>query len=407
MISPLRPHSQAPPKTSGLPGACQEAWPDPVQPRDSLEKGRPADSYRQAARQLLQSPSVSSREIEITGLSLFERELLSKGPGQTEKLASHSLHGGALAALLGTPAGALTPALQKVLDDFQVFHQPRRTGELRTLGDFDSQIAAARAVGPSTPLDCGLPIGDKAYSIPLHGFSQPQEVANLQAAFQEITSKTGTKALHLVKEIYLRPFLAESVDTQGNAQIVDGLAHGRQTVGIIHATARDAQNLRHTFFHELGHELDHILSGGTTFFRSSQADNPFGKSQVRADYLSDYAMTSPAEDFAECHAQLIQEWDLIREQPDLFVHSRGKIGEKLAWILVKGYRESLPPPSPGWNVLQSAVQAGDAPISAQDWPTVTEGLRKNWPHPQGAQETWLAEQLREIANKAVDPQHTL
>jgi hypothetical protein len=310
----------------------------------------------------------------MLALGLFERKL---SPAALQAGVASSLHVASLAALQGIPGSTLVPAAQAVLDDFQVWV---KQGCLRTLGELPEVLTAARQLGPTAQVAC---LAD--YSIPVHGFGRADELANVSEALQEIVKKTDSKALHLVKEIYLRPFLAETLDGE-KPQLVDGLAYGRKRVGLILATTRDRQATRKALFHELGHELDHVLSGGTTLYRSSQEDNPFGKTKQRSDYLSDYATTSPAEDFAECHAELIDTWDHIQDCPDLFIHGRGKVGEKLAWILERGYRFELPPPSEGWAEVCAA-------FSAERLQALSASLREHWPHPQGSEESWIFAKL--------------
>ncbi|MBT9583948.1 hypothetical protein IV102_11445 [bacterium] len=344
---------------------------------DTVQMGstHPADPWRQAARLRLSHPI--SSEVELTGLALFEKSLLA-APSElvkADRRAENSLYVGALASLAGLGNAGLSPAVMHILDDFHCWKQ---TGRLRTLGECADQVVAARSAGPSVTLDSGL----QGYGLPLHGPLSDHQVANVEMALQEIVRKTDSKALHLVKEIYLRPFLAESVDAHGEARLVDGLAHGRGQVGLLNATAQDLNATRTALFHELGHELDHILSGGTTFFRSSQSDSPFGQ----GDSVSAYAGTNAAEDFAETHATLIEDWDKIRACPDLFIHGRGQVGQKLAWIWQKGYREPLPHPSASW-------QAAQQDMDGQQLQQIAADLRSHWPHPQGEQEQQLWERL--------------
>ena len=346
---------------------------------DRFESGqtRPADGFREAARQWLKGQSPTARQIEVAGLTLFERSLDS---ASFQAQVTSSLHSSTLAALHGVAGGGLSVANRAVLDDFAVFAQ---AGSMRTVGDLPDVLMAARTLGPTAQVEVM-----KDYSIPVHGFIKPEELTHIIEALREVVGKTETKALHLVREIYLRPFLAESLGQDGQPQLVDGLAYGRGRVGLINATAREPQALRRAFFHELGHELDRVLSGGSTFFRSEQSDNPFGKTGERSHYLSDYATTSPAEDFAECHGQLILDWQGVRECPDLFVHSRGVVGEKLAWIWQKGYRLELPPPSKNWSELQKR-------FPQDQLERICQSLREHWPDPQNADEAWVLRQLRE------------
>lgn len=305
-----------------------------------------------------------STEVEMTALALCERAILSAPKEAIEGPARSGLYAATLATLAGV--GGLTQGVAAILEEFRCWQEP---SALRTLGDCRDQLVAARAVGPTQ----SLPTGFESYSIPLHGAWDEREERNVREALREIVGKTGGKALHLVKEIYLRPFLAETA--QG--ELVDGLASGRRQVGLLNLTARDPAATRKALFHELGHELDRILSGGITFFRSSQEDNPFGHGAS----ISDYAATNAAEDFAETHAALIEDWDRIRECPELFVHSRGEIGQKLAWIWEKGYRQELAPTRLEWTPERRRA---------------AEGLRSHWPLPVGAEEEALLKAIRSL-----------
>lgn len=347
----------------------------------TLRSPRPAEAFREQARDRVTSG------VEMTALALFERAVLEaptqllSGSAGLPADPQKALYLSTLLALQGLPSSGLNPALVQVLDDFRVWQPQAQPGRVGTLGDFSDQVQAARVVGSPASLAAG-PVDGKPYHIPLLGSTDPIEVAHIQSALQEMVRKTNSKALHLVKEIYLRPFLAHFTDPQGQPQLVDGLAHNRQVIGILQASARDPQAARRALFHEAGHELDHILSKPGVAYRSSWDDNPFGQGEC----VSEYARTNATEDFAETHQVLIEEWDQIRECPDLFLHARGQIGEKLAWIWQKGYREELPPPSQA--LLEARRRLGEAQLQK-----VAQGLRSHWPHPQGPQETWLAEHL--------------
>lgn len=318
-----------------------------------------AREYREQARARLKGGLAT--EVEVTALALCERAILSAPPESIEGPARSGLYAGTLATLAGV--GGLSQGVVAVLEEFRCWQEP---SVLRTLGDCRDQLVAARAVGPTQALATGF----ESYSIPLHGALDPSEEFNVREALRESVRKTGGKVLHLVKEIYLRPFLAETA--QG--ELVDGLASGRRQVGLLNLTARDLAATRKALFHELGHELDRILSGGITCFRSDQEDNPFG----RGSSISDYGGTSAAEDFAETHAALIEDWDRIRECPELFVHSRGEIGHKLAWIWEKGYRQELTPSRLEWTPERRRA---------------AEGLRLHWPQAVGPDEEALIREL--------------
>ena len=300
-----------------------------------------ADQYRSAARTLLreQSPAMTfpiSSEVEMTALTLFEKSLL-QGPAAlavvpgAKALGPHALYSATLAALMGCP-GSVSAGVAAVLDQFHCWQDRQGSSPLKTLGEFEDQVVATHAVGPNTPLACG------EFSVNLCGHLQPNEVSNIHNALQEIVKKTDTKALHLVKEIYVRPFLAEYHSPDGSLAAIDGIANGRLKVGLLHSSARDPQACRLALFHELGHELEHILSGRYGPPCSERPDTPFGKTQDPADYVSPYARTAPGEDFAETHAALIMEWDKIMASPQSYLQSRGEIGNKMAWILEHGYR---------------------------------------------------------------------
>ncbi len=141
-----------------------------------------------------------------------------------------------------------------------------------------------------------------------------------------------------------------------------GLTRAPGPVGLRREATEHGPTTRWLLFHEVGHQLDRFLSGSTRKFRSHQPDSPFGQSDNPNHYVDQSQVGSPHEDFTDCHACALYNFDQVKKNPDLQIHARGKVGEKMAWSLEQGYGETVP--EPGERVLGALgqVDAGTSPF---------------------------------------------
>lgn len=300
-----------------------------------------------------------SSEIELGALNLLEEYVKSDpeaaivegtevpGEGMTANYArALALSAARMAGASGSHA--LSPALTKVLEEVRWESVKEQNPGLELMGRLDEVARANKATSSKESMEWGVKIT---------GHWQPQQLENVNSAVQELGRKTGTKALNLLREVHLRTHLG----SLPNGPIL-GLT---RTVGAIALEREQSEHkgaTRWLVFHEVGHQLDRYLSGSSRKFRSHQGDSPFGKSSEPSDYVDSEQVGSAHEDFADCHARAIYDLDQIEAQPDLYLHARGPLGEKMAWILEHGYGLKVPPATPEFEARLESVERGESPF---------------------------------------------
>lgn len=326
----------------------------------------PADPFREKARALVAQTREAVKETawgslfiedlapamtETIALNLFERSLgqpaippevtfnplgsaseafslASRGPlsAQATGLAAQGQYVGFLASMAGS--GPLLPALCAIAGDFS---QEKLSLSLQNPQAF---LLASAASGPV----------HISHGVEVLGLRNDHEKAVLDSAMTHIKSRCPEA---------LQGLGAVMVDTAlPGRDSQDSYTAGFHWPGLpFVALNRGACQEEKSALVVLGHELGHIQDDRGGY--SSRPHSPFGKSQDRHDFLSDYAHSPELEptqrareDFAETHADVLANWDQILEKPDLYLHAAGAIGEKRAWILREVYQQELPPPSP-------------------------------------------------------------
>ncbi|MCE7874650.1 hypothetical protein DYH09_30365 [bacterium CPR1] len=327
----------------------------------------PAEPFREEARKLLSNPT--ERQVEVTALTLFEQSLAAAPrtlvviPGPTsgvppgKGLAESGLYTAKLAAALGGGAFALSPAMITVLEDFQadkiwtpVYYQGSAS-QYRAAGHLDEVRLAHLVTSPPLETEQG---------IRMRGILSPEEAAHIEIAIAEMERKIpgSSDSFHTV---HVRTLLGEGQDPATGVAYggVAGLAGAMEEIGLSREVARNLDSCRETLFHEAGHEIDRKLGQKVGLhYGSVHPDSPFGKTSDPTDYVSSYAQAFCWEDLAETHRVLLGQHDSITAHPDLFIHANGKVGQKLAWLLEKGYGQTVPPPCE--RTLQALERAEEA-----------------------------------------------
>lgn len=325
----------------------------------------PAEPFRDQARKLLpQNPT--ARQVELTALSLFEQSAtqaprtitlvpcVEGGVRPGQGLAESGLYTAKLAAALGGPAFALSPALMAVLGDF-------KSDQLWTATRFEGSNSQYRAIGEFRDMQLAHLVTSPMQETPqghrMRGILDPQEAAHIEMALADMESKIAGSTSSF-GTVHVRTVLGESQDPRTGLPIggVQGLA-GDEEIGLSREVARDLNSCKEVVYHEAGHELDRERGQ-----LSLREDSPFGKTSDPQDYVSEYARTFPWEDLAETNRVLFSKFEAIQAQPDLWLHARGEVGKKLAFLLKEGYGMSVPPPSPRWSAVLASVQKGDSPF---------------------------------------------
>lgn len=328
----------------------------------------PAEPFRDQARKLLPENS-SPRQVELTALSLFEQSASQAPrtitlvpcpeggvrPGQG--MAESGLYTAKLAAALGGAAFSLSPALMAVLGDFkadQLWTDTRFAGsnsQYRAVGEFRDMQLAHLVTSPLRE----TPQGHR-----MRGILDPQESAHIEIALADMEGKIPGST-SCFGTVHVRTVLGESQDPKTGLPRggVSGLA-GEEEIGLSREVARDLESCKEVVYHEAGHELDRERGQ-----LSLREDSPFGKTSNGQDYVSEYARTFPWEDLAETNRVLFSKFEAIQAQPDLWLHARGEVSKKLAFLLKEGYGLSVPPPSARLTAMLELVRQGDSPFGWQ------------------------------------------
>lgn len=321
-------------------------------PHISVPKLRSQAKKRLERTQPEQKP-FSPGEVELSTLNLLE-EYVRSNPEQSVHPAAPSGKGDiasryaqslaeSAASLAGLAGGhCLNPALSGVLGQI-------RWGQVSATQDSLSALSKSNlSSGPQHTMD---------WDVKITGHWTQQQLSNVQAAVEELARKTGTKALNLLRAVHLRTHLGDL-----KSGPVLGLTNTPGAIALRRDQSNHSGRTRWIVFHEVGHQVDRFLSGRSTQFRSHQANSPFGKSSDPADYVDPNQVGCPHEDFADCHARALYDYDEIQRNPDLYIHARGKVGEKMAWILEEAYKAPVAPPSSRYRSCLEAIDEGRSPF---------------------------------------------
>lgn len=331
-----------------------------------------------------------SSEKELAALNVLEEfvrtnpgECLQKSPqapsaSPTSDLASHygeHLLLSAQRAAGGAAGHSLTPAISQALSEVHWELLKDQQSGFTLLGTVDDLATANKATAPVAGMDWGVKIT---------GYWNDHQRENVEKAVTELSRKTGTKAMNLLREVHLSTYLG----TLPEGPIL-GITRTVGPVAILREQSELNGNTRWILFHEVGHQLDRFLAKSSVRFRSHDADTPFGKTDRVQDYVHPSLLGSPHEDFADTHAMTILHWDEIKANPDLYLHARGEIGRKMSWILTNAYKEEIPAPSERLVALYRRVDEGQTPFAdradfeaaVNDYVRVPESLsgeRREW-----------------------------
>ena len=346
-----------------------------------------AENYRQQAA--LDAPGLDRKELELTALQLFERDLSqlpttltmtmpevpTPGPSpwgtaalvpvsQTAKpdpaltrlggMASCSAYTANLAAILGGNGGCLAPAVFQALSGFQSEAIVQRGGDgWRYQGSSQDRFTAAGTVST-------VKLGN---GTELLGAWSPQEVQVVDQALSHM-DKCLPGSGSLVKKLELGSYLGGREREEGKQDFgVAGFSYGDREIGVVRPgkAEHSVKAFANTVYHEAGHEKDRALATPPNAFYSRQPGSPFLGTRDPDDYVSGYATILPEEDFAETHADLVTNFDKIMGSSDLSLWANGALGAKRRDILEK-YGQSVPPPSERLAQALERVKSGDSPF---------------------------------------------
>ena len=339
-----------------------------VQPAPvSVRKLPVAENYRVEARERLQD-GFDERTVELAALQLFENTALASAStvvptkhraqpfeadrtleslaGYTASLASGPLGGAAVAAL-----SRFSPSL---------LWQPNvEQQRLKILGDPDVLDKVATQLAPR------FSVRFPDHEVWVVGNVPAEHRDMIAGTLEQLHDSIGNEAFQQLKRVHVRPFIGQAGSRGAE---ISGLASVAtpEAVFVKASQLADREKFAGTLFHEFGHLKDAAKSGfWSQYYASTAPGSPFGNGGD-LDYVSEYARTKPTEDLAETHRFLIQHWDAIHAEPQLWVHANGELGDKLNWELDKFYDRSVEGLGQGMKQTLKDVRKGQTPFDNRE-----------------------------------------
>ena len=362
----VRDSKSKPPKLA--PSAILPPRPQEEAPLDQTDFKGAAEPFRQQAKMkllALRIPEPTPTQVELTALTLAEKDLKINGGTQPQvNLQGFALQtqylGRMAAAGLGV-TGANAPLLAQILSEFdseKLFTPLAHCGNnhFHQLGHSVGDLYLANQAA-------GLESYSKEYEIPLAGLYSSNEQASVNDSLKWLEQRIGKPNLRrFLNTITINTFLGETTDREGRSQnTIAGLSDG-PNIALERAYLNRPNELRHFLSHEFGHSIDVNLSEGRAQYRTDLGDTPFGTSKDPDDCASPYATLNAREDFADTHAFLMENWSECRGLPQIALHGRGLLGDKMAWVLQNAYGLEVPPKSPRTEETVRMVGQGDSPF---------------------------------------------
>lgn len=275
--------------------------------------------------------------------------------------ASGGLTGAVGGAVIGGAAGRFG-----VLPDLRSpgrVNQSYADGDNRwtMVGTGEEMLATNRAL-ESAPRTVELPRAIGSQKVSVYGVRSDAELAGIQEGLARLDQLNP--GLGIPKEIHVRSELGTVENTLESGNI-GGLGGDGRTVILDRAMLKDPGAVQETLYHEVGHNLD-VQFGDLS---ENAGASLFGQGEC----VSDYARANAAEDFAETHRSLIQNWESITEHPELFVDNGTDVGAKYKFILDKVYGVETEGPLPMPEGPEPAL-----PRVMRPGPSATDALPPTW-----------------------------
>ncbi len=304
--------------------------------------------------------------VEFTALQLAEAHYLKQGQGEVTPapavgqprsgMLGNQAYMNSLVSAQLTCLPALAPLLVGVLGDLDpqkisgVSHSNGDNKWNIAGGSLADQIRVSQAIGGQ----------QQALGFPLTGVLDGAEPERVSQALQPLREQIGPERLqNLLKNVHIQTYLGEV--QSGPSAGMGGLGGGGQ-VAIARDALLDPEKARDYLGHEIGHLVDEEM--GRKFgvlLLSDHPVSPFGKGEV-GDFRSDYARRNRMEDFAETHTDLMLNWRLYKQFPELGMLARGKYGEKLTFIAQNCYDWTFAAPRPHLVKMAEDVRSGQSPL---------------------------------------------
>lgn len=340
-----------------------------VQPAPVGVRGLPgAENYRVEARQRL-GDGVDERTLELGALQLYENTILAGAgsPGPAPKVhpqvfqATRSLDAvaGYTAGLVGGGLGAVAVASLAGFSPALLWEPNVEASRLKILGEPAVLDKVASELAPR------FSVSFPDHEVWVTGNVGPEHRDTIAEALGQLHDSIGNEAFQALKKVHVRPYIGQLSHSSGEISGLAALATP-DAVFVKASQLEEKGEFAGTLFHEFGHLQDARKADfWSQNYRSLSPSSPFGNGGD-FDFVSDYARSKPTEDLAETHRFLVQHWDKIQAEPQLWVHANGELGDKLAWVLDKFYDRSLPPLGKEMKQSLKAVERGQTPFSRHE-----------------------------------------
>lgn len=340
-----------------------------VQPAPVSVRGLPgAENYRVEARQRL-GDGVDQRTLELGALQLFENSILASTGSPVPRpmvhpqvfQATRSLDSvaGYTAGLVGGGLGAVAVASLAGFCPTLLWSPDAESSRLKILGEPEVLDKVATELAPR------FSVSFPDHEVWVTGNVGSQHRAMIGQALAQLHDSIGNEAFQQLKRVHVRPYLGQLTDLGGELAGLAALSTP-EALFIKASQLEDQQQFAGTLFHEFGHLQDARKANFLSqHYLSISPGSPFGNGGD-FDYVSDYARSKPTEDLAETHRFLIQNWNKIESEPQLWIHANGQLGDKLAWVLDKFYDRPVAPLGKQMKHSLRELESGLAPFSDRE-----------------------------------------
>ena len=340
-----------------------------VQPGPVSLRGLPgAGDYRAEARQRL-GDGVDERTLELGALQLYENSLLATTGSPIPRpmvhpqvfQATRSLDSlaGYTAGLVGGGLGAAAVASLAGFSPTLLWSPDAETSRLKILGEPAVLDKVASELAPR------FRVSFPDHEVWVTGNVLAEHRTLIGEALAQLHDSVGNEAFQQLKRVHIRPYLGQLSDRGGEMAGLAALATP-DALFIKASQLEERERFAGTLFHEFGHLQDARKADfWSQHYRSLSPGSPFGNGSD-FDFVSDYARTKPTEDLAETHRFLIENWQAIQSEPQLWIHANGQLGDKLAWVLEQFYDRPVAPLGKDMKQSLKDVEAGRAPFSNRD-----------------------------------------
>lgn len=252
----------------------------------------------------------------------------------TEGAATGLALGTVTGGIVGAGSSPLRPELGVV--DAERFRIPRtrEDGLVAPRNGTPDQMATVNRVFERTPRKVLVRGGDgEPVSVSVYGAHDARQAERIGQSLERI--RRAGSHLRLPHEVHVRTDLGgvEYPDGRPTGDYIAGLGGDGYRVFIARSELDSDEVTNSIMFHEVGHNID-IPNRLTSYGPGATL---FG----RGETVSTYAQLNAAEDFAETHRVLLENWDDTLSNPDRYFDDTD-VGRKLAYIARNVYRRDIP-----------------------------------------------------------------